>query len=159
MNAAKTAFWIVAVHGTVLILAPYFILQANIQLVSGELPALRFIGVLPVLVGCLIVLWCARDLTVSGAGTPAPMDPPRRLVVRGLYRFVRNPMYAGDLLVLLGESLLYESVILTVYGLAMFGVFHLFILWHEEPALKRRFGESYQQYCKAVRRWIPSFQP
>lgn len=145
-------------HGTVTIFVPYLILSTNIQFLTTELGIIRLLGVIPILLGALILLWSIRHLTVVGKGTPAPFDPPKELVVRSLYRFVRNPMYIGDLLVLLGESLVFESAILLIYALVILCVCHLFVVMHEEPTLKRKFGESYERYCKAVPRWIPALR-
>jgi protein-S-isoprenylcysteine O-methyltransferase Ste14 len=97
-----------------------------------------------------------RDITSAGQGTPAPFDPPKALVVTGPYRYVRNPMYAGDVLVLLGESLLFGMSALLAYTLVMLGVFHLFVVWYEEPNLRRQFGTAYEAYREAVPRWIPA---
>ncbi|HMC67430.1 MAG TPA: methyltransferase, partial [Gemmataceae bacterium] len=139
MLVLKALVWvvIVLVHGTVTVLAPYLLLRANIELFSGGLAVLRWSGLPPVFVGVLILLWSGWHLTLAGEGTPAPFDPPKRLVAKGLYRVVRNPIYVGDLLVLAGEALLFESMILLVYAVLLFCVFHLFVVFHEEPALRR----------------------
>jgi protein-S-isoprenylcysteine O-methyltransferase Ste14 len=102
---------------------------------------------------CFIRSVC--NLTFVGRGTPARFDPPKEFVTKGLYRFFRNPMYAGDVAVLFGESVLFQSAILLVYAVVMLCVFHLFIVLYEEPTLKRQFGEPYEQYCNSVTRWIP----
>ena len=108
-----------------------------------------------VLLGAMGYLWCGLDFAFAGRGTPAPIDPPKDLVARGLYRFVRNPMYISVLLVLLGESLVLQSADLLRYaGVAGVGFF-LFVLLYEEPALRSKFGPSYQRYCEEVPRWIP----
>jgi len=158
MIAIKMLVWmvIVLVHGSVTVLFPYLLVNANIQFFSGELGVFRWLGPLAILVGGLVVLWSVWDLTFTGKGTPAPFDPPNEFVVKSLYRFVRNPMYLGDLLALLGESLLFESAILLIYALLMLCVFHLFVVLHEEPTLRRKFGESYARYRKAIPRWIPT---
>lgn len=105
-------------------------------------------------VGTVIALWCIFTLAGIGKGTPAPFDPPRRLVIRGLYRFVRNPMYIGAGLALAGAALFYESWPLLGYtGLFLFGV-HLFVLY-EERTLRQIFGEPYESYCGQVGRWWP----
>jgi protein-S-isoprenylcysteine O-methyltransferase Ste14 len=101
--------------------------------------------------------WCVWDFITQGSGTPAPYDPPQQLVATGLYRWVRNPMYEGVLLVLIGETLLYRSRALALYTIFLFLAFHLRVLWYEEPTLRRSFGESYEQYCRSVNRWIPRF--
>lgn len=99
--------------------------------------------------------WCAWDFAFAGRGTPAPFDPPKILVARGLYRFVRNPMYVSILMVLLGESLLLKSLLLLRYAAIWLVIVHVFVLLYEEPTLRRKFGASYEQYCKDVGRWIP----
>jgi protein-S-isoprenylcysteine O-methyltransferase Ste14 len=115
----------------------------------------RFLGLLPILLGIAIYLWCAWDFTFTGRGTPAPIDPPKELVVRGLYRYTRNPMYVGVLSILLGEALIFGSKRLFEYTAVVFGFFYLFVLLYEEPILRQKFGESYQAYCRAVPRWLP----
>ena len=100
-------------------------------------------------------LWCALDFTFTGKGTPAPVDPPKELVRRGLYRYVRNPMYLGITILLFGEALLWESSVLFTYTAVVFLSFYLFVILYEEPLLRRKFGESYQRYCELVPRWLP----
>lgn len=99
------------------------------------------------LLGASIYFWCAWDFTFAGRGTPAPIDPPKKLVVRGLYRYVRNPMYVGVFSILLGEALFFESQRLLVYAAVVFFFFYLFVILYEEPILRQKFGESYQKYC------------
>jgi protein-S-isoprenylcysteine O-methyltransferase Ste14 len=107
--------------------------------------------------GCLV--WCVRDFLVSGRGTLAPWDPPRHLVVVGLYRFVRNPMYLAVLAIVLGWSLYFGSLGLALY-LAILGVgFHLRIVLHEEPWLRQRFGPEAARYLSDVPRWLPRLRP
>jgi protein-S-isoprenylcysteine O-methyltransferase Ste14 len=114
-----------------------------------------FVGVAFVALGAVIVISCVAFFVVEGKGTPAPFDPPRRFVASGPYRFVRNPMYLGALLVLSGFGLYTRSP--SVLGLvalaAMFA--HLFVLVVEEPDLARRFGDGYAAYRRATNRWIP----
>lgn len=105
--------------------------------------------------GALLALSCILTFAFVGHGTPAPFDPPRRLVVRGPYRLVRNPMYLGAGLALTGAALVYRSAALVAYTAALFVVTHLFVVLYEEPALGRTFGEEYQAYCRRVRRWWP----
>ena len=90
-----------------------------------------------------------------GRGTPAPIDAPKILVVRGLHRFVRNPMYVGVVLVVLGQAWLFWSSRILIYGILLWLGFHLFVLVYEEPTLKRLFGEEYDRYRAEVPRWIP----
>jgi len=105
--------------------------------------------------GAVLLGICILEFARSGRGTLAPLDPPRELVVRGLYRYVRNPMYLSVSTILLGEFLITRSRGLLGYWAAWFVVVNLFVLGYEEPTLRRRFGESYARYCRAVGRWLP----
>src|SRR5438034_11016159 len=106
--------------------------------------------------GAAVALWCIFTFASIGRGTPAPFDPPRRLVIQGPYRFVRNPMYIGAGLALAGAALFYESLPLLGYSCLFFLVTHLFVVSYEEPALRRTFGQEYEAYCDRIRRWWPS---
>ncbi len=108
------------------------------------------------LVGAVIALWCVVTFASIGRGTPAPFDPPRRLVTKGPYQFVRNPMYIGADLALLGAALFYESIALLGYAIIFILVAHIFVVLYEEPTLGRTFGKEYEAYCRSVRRWWPS---
>jgi protein-S-isoprenylcysteine O-methyltransferase Ste14 len=155
MIALKTLLWSILVPGTLTIIVPYLLLSSGLRLFPVELSGFRFLGILPVAVGALFYLWCAWDFTFTGRGTPAPFDPPKEIVVRGLYRHVRNPMYVAAILILFGEALLFESVLILIYAAIVFSVLHLWVVFYEEPTLRRKFGESYREYCGTVRRWIP----
>ncbi len=155
MTALKTLIFTVFVPGTVTVLVPYWLLSSRFDLAIDKLGGFRVLGLVPILLGALIYLWCAWEFTFAGKGTPAPIDPPKELVVQGLYRFVRNPIYVGVSLVIIGESLLFESTRLFVYALLLLLVFHLFVVYYEEPTLRSKFGESYERYCKTVPRWMP----
>src|SRR5206468_6313725 len=106
-------------------------------------------------VGAAIALWCLFTFAFVGRGTPAPFDPPRRLVVRGPYRFVRNPMYIGAILALLGVALFYGSLSILIYAGVFFLAIHLFVLLYEEATLRQTFGSDYEMYCRRVKRWCP----
>src|SRR2546430_6358355 len=95
-------------------------------------------------IGAAIALWCVFTFAAIGKGTPAPFDPPRRLVIEGPYRFVRNPMHIGAGLALAGAALFYQSLPLVGYTCFFFLVTHLFVLWYEEPTLRRTFGPEYE---------------
>lgn len=105
--------------------------------------------------GAALALTCILTFVAVGRGTPAPFDPPRRLVVRGPYRFVRNPMYLGAGLALTGAALFYQSARLFAYAGAFLVVTHLFVVMYEEPTLRRSFHGDYPAYCKRVGRWWP----
>ena len=117
--------------------------------------AIQILGMVVALGGGAIALWCILSFALVGRGTPAPFDPPRRLVVSGPYRKVRNPMYLGAGLALSGASFVYESFALLGYAAGFFLVTHLFVLLYEEPTLRRSFGSEYEAYCRQVRRWWP----
>ena len=106
-------------------------------------------------IGALLAIWCVVTFVVIGRGTPAPFDPPRRLVVAGPYLRVRNPMYVGAGLALSGAALFYESWALLAYSAAFMLVAHLFVVMYEEPTLRTTFGASYERYCERVHRWWP----
>jgi protein-S-isoprenylcysteine O-methyltransferase Ste14 len=105
--------------------------------------------------GAAVALWCILTFASIGRGTPAPFDPPRRLVIRGPYRFVRNPMYLGAGLALASAALFYESLPLLGYAGLFFLATHIFVVCYEEPTLRRTFGQEYEAYCRQVRRWWP----
>lgn len=139
---------------SVTVWVPYF-LWPRLSLNSLKVRHFALVGILPIALGACGYFWCAWDFAFAGRGTPAPIDPPKLLVARGLYRFVRNPMYVSVVLVLLGESMLFESLGLLRYALVVWVFFHLFVVFYEEPTLRNKFGASYKDYCEAVPRWIP----
>jgi protein-S-isoprenylcysteine O-methyltransferase Ste14 len=109
-------------------------------------------------IGSLIVLRCFWDFTFRGRGTPVPMDPPKKLVVTGFYRYVRNPIYVGVLLIFLGHFLWFGYWALLTYTMLAFIGVHFFVILYEEPTLKRKFGAAYEDYLNRVPRWIPRFR-
>ena len=106
-------------------------------------------------IGGALALWCIATFIFVGHGTPAPFDPPRRLIVVGPYRQVRNPMYVGACFALAGAALFYESWALIGYCFIFTLVMHLFVVMYEEPTLRRTFGTPYERYCEQVQRWWP----
>ena len=106
--------------------------------------------------GAVLALWCIATFGVLGRGTPAPFDPPRRLVVRGPYEIIRNPMYVGAGLALAGAALFYESWALFAYCAGFLLAMHLFVIVYEEPTLRVTFGAEYEGYRERVNRWWPS---
>ena len=105
--------------------------------------------------GGALALWCIVTFALVGRGTPAPFDPPRRLVVQGPYRYVRNPMYVGALLALCGGALFYRSIPLVGYAALFLLATHVFVVGYEEPTLGRLFGAEYDEYRERVGRWLP----
>ena len=115
----------------------------------------HLLGLLCIGLGAALLAACIWEFARSGRGTLAPIDPPRELVVRGLYRYVRNPMYLSVTTIVLGELLLTRSRTLLAYWAIWFAAVNLFVIAYEEPTLRHRFGESYERYCQTVGRWIP----
>lgn len=111
--------------------------------------------------GCGLSFWCAMEFALRGRGTPAPFDPPRRLVITGLYRWVRNPMYLGMAVMLIGETLLLPQIWreMAVMIAILSVVVAVLVVKKEEPDLRRLFGADYQEYCRQVPRWIPRVTP
>ena len=116
-------------------------------------------GVLVMLLGVILLLWCVRDFYASGKGTLAPWDPPKNLVVVGLYRHVRNPMYISVLTLVAGWSIFFTSSILALYTVILAIGFHIRVLVNEEPWLNSRFGNEWICYSANVSRWIPRLKP
>jgi len=116
---------------------------------------LQVAGMILVAIGTVIALWCVLTFVFIGKGTPAPFDPPRKLVVRGPYRFVRNPMYIGAGMTLAGVAIFYESLSIFIYTGLFFLITHLFVVLYEEPTLRRTFGTEYEAYVGRVSRWLP----
>jgi protein-S-isoprenylcysteine O-methyltransferase Ste14 len=109
--------------------------------------------------GASIYVWCVWDFATFGEGTPAPIEAPKRLVVRGLYCWIRNPMYLGVLTCIVAWGALYQTAWLAAYAVVIFSVFQMFILLHEEPHLQREFGSEYTDYKTRVGRWLPRRPP
>ena len=114
------------------------------------------IGLVCILLGAMLLAACIVEFARSGRGTLSPVDPPRQLVVRGLYRYVRNPMYLSVTMIVLGEALLARSRGLALYWAIWFLFVNLFVIGYEEPTLRRQFGASYDEYTERVGRWLPS---
>ncbi|HEY45068.1 MAG TPA: isoprenylcysteine carboxylmethyltransferase family protein, partial [Anaerolineae bacterium] len=136
---------------------PFWIAASDFEPFPVELGSLRYVGWIPIILGASAILWCYWIFNSIGKGTPWPFDPPKRLVVTGLYRYVRNPMEGSYLLVLFGEVLLFESSALVLYLVSNVLFLYMRQVVVEEPNLRRRFGQPYEQYCKSVPRWIPRF--
>jgi protein-S-isoprenylcysteine O-methyltransferase Ste14 len=151
----RNLFFTILQPGVVAVLVPYWILRNR---GAGLLPESwgfsNYAGLLLMAVGWSIALACIVRFATEGEGTLSPLDPTKKLVVHGLYRYSRNPMYVGVTTVLAGEALFWWSRPLAIYAVVVFLGFNLFILLHEEPRLKREFGSEYDSYRSTVRRWI-----
>jgi protein-S-isoprenylcysteine O-methyltransferase Ste14 len=149
----ETIAFTIVVPGTVTVWLPSLILGDAI--VGLPLSLLQLMALLPLGVGAAIYFRCLWEFAARGRGIPSPVDHPKQLVVTGLYRYVRNPMYLGVLFVLFGEVLFFRSHVLLFYTLAWLTVVHVTILLDEGPNLRRKFGSSYERYTAAVHRWLP----
>jgi protein-S-isoprenylcysteine O-methyltransferase Ste14 len=156
MTLLKTLLFTVLVPGSVAGYVPLVLLRPVWPQPWGFV---QWLALPPLVIGLGIYAWCAADFTFVGGGTPAPIDPPRKLVLNGLYRYSRNPMYVGVLTVLLSEALFFESPRHLLYALCVFAAFEAFIVFYEEPHLRRQFGEAYIRYCSAVPRWVEMAVP
>src|SRR5258708_3820782 len=150
----NTILFTIFVPGTVLGLVPYWLLGG---LPRPEHGPLTWLGILMMLLGAAAYFRCAWEFAVRGLGTPAPIAPTKFLVTTALHRYVRNPMYLGVLGVLLGEAATFRALVLLEYAAFCFAAVYLFVLFYEEPTLRRQFGESYEEYRRSVPRWIPRF--
>jgi protein-S-isoprenylcysteine O-methyltransferase Ste14 len=158
---SKTLRWFgallftILVPGSVTVALPYYILGRSFTFDRRFWSLPQSGGLALLLVGLAVYVWCLWDFVVAGRGLPSPVDHPKHLVVRGLYRYVRNPMYLGVLGILLGEVLVLRSLALLQYAALWFLIVNVVVRVYEEPNLSSRFGHSYDQYCRQVRRWIP----
>ena len=152
--AVRSLFWTVAFPGVFAGYLPWRFFGLNAvrwdALGAAAAPALVCIAA-----GALLLAACVFEFARSGRGTLSPLDPPRTLVVRGLYRYVRNPMYLSVTTIVLGEAMLTRSSALLVYWAVWFAAVNVFVIAFEEPTLSRMFGDSYDQYTRRVGRWIP----
>jgi protein-S-isoprenylcysteine O-methyltransferase Ste14 len=150
----RTILFTLMVLGTVLGLIPLALVSADVG-AHVDLGKARLLGLTLFVLGLAIIIWCFIDFVRWGRGTPAPYDPPRELVINGLYRYVRNPQYVGVVLVGLGEALLLGRVVLIGYAVFLAACYHLFVRFYEEPTLGKTFGDAYVHYRATVPRWFP----
>jgi protein-S-isoprenylcysteine O-methyltransferase Ste14 len=146
----KNLLFTLVVPGAVGVYAP-------LMLSRSSTAAAGFVFALALLlftIGGSIYAWCVFDFASFGRGTPLPLDAPKRLVKRGLYRYSLNPIYFGVLTVIFGFAVLYQNLAIAVYGLAVALCFYSFVVFFEEPILRKRFGSEYEQYCGEVPRWL-----
>ena len=144
--------------GLLLVLVPGEILEATGVVRPAHIGAAEVAGLIILALGAGLAISCILTFALIGKGTPAPFDPPRQLVVRGPYKWVRNPMYIGAGLVLFGAALHYRSTGLALYAAGFLLITHLFVTFYEEPHLRRVFGPSYEAYLRTVHRWMPTWR-
>jgi protein-S-isoprenylcysteine O-methyltransferase Ste14 len=145
--------------GVVAGLVPWWMTQGEFRRSSFSFGALRIVGLVLIVAGGAALLDSFARFAVEGSGTPAPLLPAKYLVVTGLYRYLRNPMYVAVAAVIFGQALFFGSTHLVEYGLTVVVLVHIFVVFYEEPSLTRTFGDQYREYCRNVRRWIPRLRP
>ena len=148
----STLLFSILVPGTVAILIPRWLMGGYVWPANG---LLTWLGSLLSLAGAAIYFRCAWEFAVRGLGTPAPIAPTQFLVTTALHRYVRNPMYLGVALAILGQAMIFRSLHVAEYAAVMLLIAHVFVVLYEEPTLRRQFGESYEEYRKKVPRWWP----
>jgi len=154
-----SAIFFVLAPGVVAGLAPWWMSHWRVETpMRGWLP-MRLIGGLFIAAGVPVLVDSFARFAVQGFGTPAPVFPTKHLVVTGLYRLVRNPMYVAVVSVIFGQGLLMGNFRILAYGGLVWLVFHLFVLVYEEPTLRATYGPEYEQFCAAVPRWLPRLDP
>ena len=158
MRAIKTIIATILVPGTACFLIPYFILKAANTSLNPTIGILKVFAILAAAFGTGMVIWVSTAFVRLGKGTPVPIEPPTRLVISGLYRYIRNPMYTGALLIILAEALYFNAINIVIYAGVLWAIFQALLVVYEEPQLKRRFGIAYEDYLASVPRWLPKVQ-
>jgi protein-S-isoprenylcysteine O-methyltransferase Ste14 len=152
---AGSAVFLVLAPGFVAGVVPRWISHWRMEAPFFGLAVFRIAGGLLAAAGAIGLVACFARFALEGLGTPAPVFPTRHLVVRGMYRYVRNPMYVAVVAVILGQGLIFGNTDLLIYGGIVWLLFHAFVLGYEEPTLRATFGAEYEKFCAEVPRWIP----
>lgn len=153
-----SAVFLVAAPGFVAGLVPWWISHWRFHAPFLGLTPVRLAGGILLALGLAGLLECFGRFALKGIGTPAPIFPTRHLVISGMYRHVRNPMYIAVVAAIFGQALLFGNGALLEYGALVWLLFHLFVLVYEEPTLRSTFGSEYDSFCARVPRWIPNFK-
>ena len=156
--ALRAAFWTLLMPGLFAFYLPWRLFGLREVSIDISNPR-QWFGMLCIDMGTILLLACVWEFARRGKGTLSPADPPRHLVVSGLYRFVRNPMYLSVTLIVFGEVMLTFSQPLLVYWVIWFVIVNLFVMGYEEPTLRGQFGDQYELYAGHVGRWIPRLTP
>ena len=156
--AAGTSLFLALAPGTVAGVVPWWLTGWE----TGDPPyplLVRILGAALLAAAAVVILVAFTRFVVEGVGTPAPAAPTERLVVGGLYRYVRNPMYLAVATAIVGQALLLSRPVLLAYAAAIALANAAFVHWYEEPTLHRRFGADYEAYRRAVPGWVPRLRP
>jgi protein-S-isoprenylcysteine O-methyltransferase Ste14 len=161
---SETITALISTLAFMLLLIPIFYIWIPYEIISSRyaysvnIGALRYFGICFIVPGIIIGILCSIGFVVQGKGSPIPFSETKELVVTGIYRYVRNPLYIAGSSALIGEAILFQSLGLLIYFIIMFGFFYFQALM-EETHLEREFGETYNDYRKSVPRWIPNLRP
>lgn len=164
LTTSKNLSSVISTLVFLLVLLPIFYIWIPYEIITSRyvysvnIGSYRYIGIILIISGIIIGIFCSIEFVVQGRGSPIPFSETEKLIVSGFYRFVRNPLYIAGVAGLLGEALLFQSIGIMIYSLFMFCVFHIQVLM-EETFLEEKFGDNYKQYCKNVPRWIPQLKP
>jgi protein-S-isoprenylcysteine O-methyltransferase Ste14 len=151
----RTLLFTLLLPGSLVGFVPWLILRRQHPPFHPSFEGSSVLGMLLMGAGAFGYAWCAFEFGARGRGTPAPFDPPKELVHTGLYRHVRNPMFAAIVALLFGEAITWRSTSLSIYAACMAVGFHLRVVLFEEPRLRRKFGETFDRYRREVPRWLP----
>jgi protein-S-isoprenylcysteine O-methyltransferase Ste14 len=154
-----SVLFLVLAPGTVAGLVPWWISRWRFESHPPWWPPLQLIGAAFLAIGALVLLDSFARFAIKGLGTPAPVFPTRHLVITGLYRYVRNPMYIAVVALIVGQGLIFANIRLLEYGALVWLAAHLFVVSYEEPALRASYGTEYELYCRDVSRWLPRPRP
>ncbi len=153
MNTLKTILYMGFMHGFFTYYFPYQIASRDFLIFNTQ--AFAYFAIPFYSIGTLIIIWCSADMIQKGKGTPAHFDPPKKLIINGLYRYTRNAIYVGAMCVLLGHILWFGSGLVVLYFFLFLLAYQILITLIEEPILRNTFGDEYEEYCRRVPRWIP----
>ncbi len=154
-----TAIFLLLAPGTIAGLVPWWISRWHVRPPFLGFVPIRVMGVVLIAASIPVLLESFARFALQGVGTPAPVFPTRHLVVKGFYRYVRNPMYVAVVSLILGQALLLGDIRVLDYGIFCWLAMHLFVLLYEEPALRKSFGSEYEIFCAHVPRWLPRSRP
>jgi protein-S-isoprenylcysteine O-methyltransferase Ste14 len=154
-----TVLWFVLAPGVAAVLVPWWLTRWRVEDPTPYWAPLRLLGIVLVIAGTAVLVHAFARFALEGLGTPAPVAPPQHLVVGGLYRYVRNPMYLAAIAILVGQALIFGQPVLLAYALIAVVAVVAFVHWYEEPTLRRKFGEQYEVYRRAVPGWWPRLRP
>lgn len=149
-NLLKNILFTLIIPGSVGVYLPLYVGARS----EGMAGWWNWLGMPLVAFGLIMLVLCIRDFMTKGDGTPFPLDPPKNLVTGQLYRYTRNPMYVGLMIALSGWALWFFSIEVVLYGLSVSLIVNLFVIFVEEPFLKKQFGAAYEEYCRKVPRWF-----